>query len=279
MDKNEASMFSSPFKHVVQHVFPARSQSTSAMERRRWWQLARRAPDMFGAIQGLSRILVTPEVSKHRIFVWLTGQIVPDKNLVVVARDDDTAFGILQSTIHSLWALRVGTRLEDRPRYTSTTTFRSFPFPVGLTPDISASKYAKDDRAIAIAAAARRLYALRETWLHPAELVVKQPEVVGGYPDRILPKNDAALKELQKRTLTILYNENPVWLQHAQLELDQAVAAAYGWEWPLPDDEVLKRLFELNQQRARPMDVRPAEQKPGKQKVPKKRATGRTGTL
>ena len=29
-----------------------------------------------------------------------------------------------------------------------------------------------------------------------------------------------------------------------------AVAAAYGWEWPLEDDDVLKRLFELNQSRA-----------------------------
>ena len=55
---------------------------------------------------------------------------------------------------------------------------------------------------------------------------------------------------IKKRTLTNLYNANPAWLQHAHRELDEAVAAAYGWEWPLADEEILKRLFELNQKRA-----------------------------
>ncbi|WP_225008826.1 hypothetical protein [Novosphingobium percolationis] len=62
----------------------------------------------------------------------------------------------------------MGTSLEDRPRYTSSTTFRTFPFPAGLTPDIPAADYAADPRAIAIAAAAARLNELRENWLNPA---------------------------------------------------------------------------------------------------------------
>jgi hypothetical protein len=73
---------------------------------------------------------------------------------------------------------------------------------------------------------------------------------VQGYPDRLLPKNEAAAKELKKRTLTNLYNANPAWLQHAHRELDEAVAAAYGWEWPLAEDVILKQLFDLNQARA-----------------------------
>jgi type II restriction/modification system DNA methylase subunit YeeA len=88
---------------------------------------------------------------------------------------------------------------------------------------------------------------LRETWLNPAELVNRVPEVVPGYPDRVLPRTDAAAKELKKRTLTKLYNQNPAWLQHAHRELDEAVAAAYGWSWPLSDNEIIERLFELNQ--------------------------------
>lgn len=38
------------------------------------------------------------------------------------------------------------------------------------------------------------------------------------------------------------------WLLHR--ELDAAVAAAYGWLTDLDDDETLRRLFELNQERA-----------------------------
>ena len=54
---------------------------------------------------------------------------------------------------------------------------------------------------------------------------------------------------MKKRTLTNLYNARPAWLDNLHRALDEAVAAAYGWEWPLSDDEILRRLFELNQKR------------------------------
>ncbi len=75
--------------------------------------------------------------------------------------------------------------------------------------------------------------------------------MVPGYPDRILPVDEAAAKELKKRTLTNLYNARPAWLDHAHKALDSAVAAAYGWPDGLSDDEVLARLFALNQERAK----------------------------
>ena len=86
-------------------------------------------------------------------------------------------------------------------------------------------------------------------------LVKRVPEVVPGYPDRILPIDEDAAKILKKRTLTNLYNERPAWLDHAHRDLDRAVAAAYGWEddfvaGTLTDEEILRRLFELNQARA-----------------------------
>ena len=76
------------------------------------------------------------------------------------------------------------------------------------------------------------------------------PEVVPGYPDRILPVDDEAAAILKKRTLTNLYNERPAWLDNAHGALDAAVAAAYGWPADLGDDQVLARLFKLNQERA-----------------------------
>jgi len=86
-------------------------------------------------IERLARYIVTAETAEHRLFVWLRYPILPDKNLIVIARDDDTTFGILHSRFHELWSLRLGTSLEDRPRYTLTTTFATFPFPEELTPD------------------------------------------------------------------------------------------------------------------------------------------------
>jgi type II restriction/modification system DNA methylase subunit YeeA len=178
--------------------------------------------------------------------------VLPDKNLIIIARADDVTFGILHSRVHEVWSTRIGNRMGkgNQRRYNSSYIFETFAFPAGLTPNIPAAKYAADPRAQRIAAAAERLNELRENWLNPPELVDRVPEVVPGYPDRLVPKNAAAAVDLKKRTLTNLYNANPAWLQHAHRELDEAVAAAYGWEWPLADEEILKRLFELNQERA-----------------------------
>jgi type II restriction/modification system DNA methylase subunit YeeA len=204
------------------------------------------------ALQGLGRFLATPRNGRHRVFIWLPEVTLPDCQLVVAARDDDTTFGILQSSFHSLWSLRLCTWLGqgNDPRYTHTTTFETYPFPAGLTPSIPATAYADEPRAQRIAAAAKRLNELREAWLNPPDLVVHVAEVVPDYPDRILPKDEECAKELKKRTLTNLYNQRPAWLDNLHKELDGAVAAAYGWPADLSGEEILKRLFELNQARA-----------------------------
>ena len=175
---------------------------------------------------------------------------------IAIARDDDTTFGILHSRFHELWSLRMGTWLGvgNDPRYTPSTTFETFPFPEGLTPDLPASAYADDPRAQAIAAAAAELDRLRQAWLNPPDLVRREPEVVPGYPDRLLPVDDEAAAVLKKRTLTNLYNQRPAWLDAAHARLDAAVADAYGWgeDWRagrLDDDAILARLFALNQAR------------------------------
>ena len=119
-----------------------------------------------------------------------------------------------------------------------------------MTPNIPAAAYTDDPRAEAIAAAAGELNRLREAWLNPPDLVRVEPEVVPGYPDRVLPRDPEAAAVLRTRTLTNLYNDRPAWLDMAHRRLDVAVAAAYSWSADLPDDAVLDRLFALNQERA-----------------------------
>lgn len=255
MPSEIASLYEQPFDYAEREVRPKKQESTRARRRELWWQYNEPAPGLRAGIAHLDRFLVTPEVSKFRLFKWMERTWAPDKNLVVILRDDDVAFGVLHSRFHELWALRMGTSLEDRPRYTSSSTFRTFPFPEGLTPNIPAADYALDPRAQKIAAAAARLNELRENWLNPANLVIRTPEVVPGYPDRLLPKDEAAAKTLKTRTLTNLYNQRPTWLENTHKALDEAVADAYGWgdDWRaglLTEDEILARLFALNQERA-----------------------------
>ena len=227
---------------------PLRSREANALTK--WWLHQRPRPKMRQALDGLSRYIATPRLAKHRLFVWMDKAVLPDCQLIVTARDDDTTFGILHSCFHRIWALRLGTSLEDRPRYTLTSTFETFPFPEGLSPDVPATDYEADPRAQRIAEAAAQLNELRENWLNPADITQRVPEVVPGYPDRILPVDEDAAKQLKKRTLTKLYNQRPAWLENAHQELDSAVAAAYGWPANLSDDEVLEKLLELNLSRA-----------------------------
>ncbi|MGY3584430.1 type II restriction/modification system DNA methylase subunit YeeA [Bradyrhizobium sp. USDA 4341] len=253
-----AALYEAPFAHVFTHVKPMRDKVRRDGHRRYWWRHGEPRPGMRKALKACSRFIVTPRVAKHRLFRWCDRQIVPDCQLVVIARDDDTTFGILHSRFHEQWSLRLCTWLGvgNDPRYTPSSTFETFPFPIGLAPNVSASDYANDPRAMNIAQAARRLDTLREQWLNPTDVIARLPEVVAGFPDRIVPKDEAATAILRKRTLTNLYNERPTWLANAHAELDAAVAAAYGWPDDISEEDALAKLFQLNQKRSeKPEDL------------------------
>jgi len=219
-----AAQYELPFEYVVQTVFPVRSQNRRTSYARRWWQYAEARPGMRAALEGKCRFAATPELSKHRVFCWVSPGVLCNQQVLVFARDDDYFLGVLQSKIHELWALRQGTQLEDRPRYTPTTCFETFPFPwpPGKEP-------VDDPRVQAIAAAAKDLVEKRDRWLNP--------EGMGE-------------AELKKRTLTNLYNQRPTWLDLAHQKLDQAVLDAYAWPHDLTDDQILERLLALNLERA-----------------------------
>jgi type II restriction/modification system DNA methylase subunit YeeA len=174
------------------------------------------------ALADLPRYIGTPNVTKHRLFVWLAPETIPDHQLIVFARSDDFTFGVLHSRVHELWARATGTQLrevESGFRYTPTTCFETFPFP-DPTPE-------QRDR---VGEAARRLVELRDGWLNP-------------------PGLDPA--GVAKRTLTNLYNQRPTWLANAHVDLDAAVFAAYGWPGDISDTEILERLLALNMRHAR----------------------------
>jgi type II restriction/modification system DNA methylase subunit YeeA len=253
--ETDACLYELPFEHVRREVKPLRERNRRGHRAERWWLHGELARNFRLSVGDLSRYIVTPRVAKHRLFVWMHSGVLPDSRLFAIARDDDATFGILHSRFHEAWSLATCSWHGDgdeggRPTYNAQAVFETFPFPEGLTPNIPASAYTEDPRAQRIAAAARRLDELRNNWLNPADLVRRGPEVVPGFPDRILPINSAAAEKLKKRTLTNLYNERPAWLVAAHKDLDNAVAAAYGWPADLSDDEVLAKLLELNLARA-----------------------------
>ena len=277
LSESEASLFELPFEHLRTSEYDphrdgelvnfAAYRTDTESQNSSWWEPHRARPPLRSELQRIERYLVTAETTEHRVFRFLPAETVPDKSLYAFPGLGFVGFGVLQSRIHEEWCTYFGNRIGagNQRRYNASYVYLTFAFPEGLTPDIPAADYVDDPRAQAIAAAAERLNELRENWLNPADLVQRVPEVVEGYPDRILPKDDAAAKELKKRTLTNLYNARPAWLDHAHRTLDEAVANAYCWgdlfkekasptalpEWiDGAEDEILARLFRLNQERA-----------------------------
>ncbi len=238
MPEAAAALYEMPFEHVRRYVRPFRETARSGDRTGvPWWLHQRPRPDMRTAIDKRTRFIATPAVAKHRLFVWLDKRVLPDHSLLAFARDDDYFFGVLHSRPHELWALRLGTSLEDRPRYTPTTTFETFPFPwpPGCEPT-------ENPRHEAIAQAARILVQQRDAWLNPRNLFDNSLEAAQADLGPALP--------LPQRTLTTLYNRRPDWLVEAHEQLDHAVLDAYGWPHDLSDDEILARLLALNLERS-----------------------------
>ena len=157
MDAADAAAYEAPFARIEKHVKPTRETARRKHYRERWWLHGETRPGMRAALKPLSRFVGTPRLAKHRLFVWLQSPTLPDSQIVAIAREDDYAFGVLHSRAHELWSLRMGTSLEDRPRYTPTSTFGTFPFPWPLdTPDEALTDAQRAHRD-AIAGAARAL--------------------------------------------------------------------------------------------------------------------------
>ena len=282
MAEQEASGYELPFKIIVDKVKPKRDNNADDWLRTNWWRPQRMRPEMRSAIHDLSRFIVTPTTSTHRIFAWLSHPVLPDHKLVVIARADDFSFGILHSKIHEVWSRAVvGTQLREKEsgqNYNVDSALGTFPFPVVV-----------EEQMRAVEKAARELNELRERWLNPPEWMrtaaLEFPGSLTGpwerYIDpktvsrdsgvgsvrylRLEPRDKKSGKELERRTLTNLYNERPPWLDLAHSELDSAVATAYGWPADLTDEQILERLLALNLQRA--AEEKEAAKKPRAQRA------------
>jgi len=57
---------------------------------------------MFAAFGSQPRYIATNLVAQHRTFQWLPSPSVPENVVIVIARSDDTTFGILHSRLHEL---------------------------------------------------------------------------------------------------------------------------------------------------------------------------------
>lgn len=251
MSKEDAALYEAPFEYVVANIKDERAKNNRAVYREKWWIHVEPRPALRKATAPMRRFILTPTTAKYRTFAWGCRPLLPDHKLIVIAREDAYAFGVLHSRVHEYWSLRKIARqgVGNDPVYAPTFAFENFAFPWPLnTPDAkltTAQAAARDT----IAAAAKELDDVRSRWLNPPELLKTAPPLAPGLPEQLVAKDETAAKELKKRTLTGLYNARPTWLDLLHRKLDAAVVAAYGWPEDISDEDILAKLLALNAER------------------------------
>ena len=208
------------------------SKNNRASYRDNWWIFGEPRSEIRPALIGLQRFIITIVTAKHRLFLFVDGDVLPDDALIAIVLSGAYHLGVLSSRIHVSWARNAGGTLEDRERYNKSLCFDPFPFP-----DCS------DRRRSTIAAIAEELDTLRK------ERLRLQPDLTLTQLYNVLAKLRAgealtvAERNIQDRGLVGV-------LQRLHDDLDHAVLAAYGWPADISDDALLSRLVELNRERA-----------------------------
>lgn len=224
--------FPEVYQHVYETVKPERDQNRRDSYRKNWWIHGEPRGNFRPTLEGLSRFIATVETAKHRVFVFLEKDILPDNMLINIALEDGYFLGILSSKSHIAWALATGGTLEDRPRYNKTRCFETFPFP---TPTDAQKSHIRD--------LGERLDA------HRKRQQAQYPELTLTDMYNVLEKEraDEPLNPKERR----IHEQGLIGLlRQIHDELDAAVAEAYGWPADLPEAEILERLVQLNVQRA-----------------------------
>ncbi len=221
------------YSHLLEQVAPERINNSRKQYRDLWWLFAEPRPAMRDALLDLYRYIGTPYTSKHRAFVFLDRNFIPDAMVYCIAESDAWLLAALSSRIHLCWSLLAGGTLEDRPRYNKARTFDPFPFP-DPPEDLKA-----------------RLRALGE------ELDATRKRVQAEHPDLTLTGLYNVLEKLRAGTALTPADEDVkqrglvLILKDLHDQIDEATADAYGWPRDLTDEQILERLVALNAERAK----------------------------
>jgi hypothetical protein len=212
MALEEAMKYPAALDWVREHVKPERDKNRDQGFRKYWWRFGRPRGEMRKAIEPLSRYIAGNRIGKRFLFCWADPSVCPSDLTIVFAFDDDYSIGILTSSIHEAWAHSESSTLEDRPRYTPTSCFETFPWP-----------QPNDGLRDEIGEIAKRLIERRQT---------------------ICVDNQIGLTDLYNKL------EEGAWSEISTLhkQLDEAVARAYGWAPAIAHDplEIKARLAQLN---------------------------------
>jgi hypothetical protein len=219
---------------VEEKVKPGRlTNKYSKTAREMWWLYERWRPELYTAIEGLNCVLTISRVTHHVAFAPVPSRLVFADRLYVLPFGVGAEFAVLQSWLHEVWARAYTGTLETRLNYSPTDCFENYPFPGAVH---------------GLAENGRRYEHYRR------QIMLDRQEGLTKTYNRFHDSDETAA-DIQK-------------LRELHVEMDNAVAAAYGWtdldlahgfhetrqgiRYTISEParrEVLQRLLKLNHER------------------------------
>ena len=179
---------------VEKEVKPERSRNNRKVYRDRWWQFAEKRPDLYATIAGMERVLVRSRVADLHSLVFVPTNLVLNERLAVFVFAEAAVFAILQSSIHEAWARKYSSTLRRDMMYSPSDCFETFPFPEDPSGIEKLGEFYQEHRKSSMT---RNQQGLTNTYNH--------------FHDPNERSQDVRL------------------LRELHIEMDQAVAATYGW--------------------------------------------------
>ncbi len=219
---------------VEEKVKPERDKNTfSKSAREKWWLYERSRPELYGEIAECDRVLGLCLVTQYFTPAFCSRGWVYAHRLCIFPLNEWGDYALIQSNVHESWARQHSSSLETRLNYSPSDCFETFPSPLTLNP---------------LEQSGQRYYTHRQT---------------------IMQARQEGLTKTYNRFHDPTQTDPDIQtLRHLHIQMDQAVAAAYGWhDLDLDHDfhetkqglrftiseavrrEVLDRLLELNHQR------------------------------
>jgi len=183
------------FEQVERFVKPSRENAPEKQMREKWWLFQRRRPELYQAVKTNTQVICKARHSPNCAFAFSPSKMVFQDSLAVIATESFAEFAVLSSTIHEAWSWHNGSTLGDTTlRYTPSDCFDTFPFPqrTGSLEMLGKSYHE-----------------------HRRQLMLDRHEGLTKSYNRF---HDKAETSADIQTLRQLH-----------VEMDNAVAAAYGW--------------------------------------------------
>ena len=270
VDLDHAELWPDLMRIVRERVKPDRdglkeNSSTIKSIKRYWWRHAFPRVESYRRTREMSRCLVNSIHSKFLVFTFQPVGRVFTHGLCVFPIDSFTSFGILQSRIHGAWAWLLSSTMKSDLRYSTSDCFDTFPFPL-VNPNVVIS---------GVELAGRDLYEARAIFMS---------EVGEG-----LTKTYNALTNVE------CDDEHIIKLRVLHEEMDRRVLEAYGWgDIHVPpycpmsameelmveefNDEIIDRLYVLNENRAAEEKLQELNNKTQKNSTVKKHSSKKIQT-